>query len=64
MDSSFSDTSHAVEVVPMFAPSRMRKLELKEIVPASTNATARGDRAARLNDCRRNDAENNAIAFC
>jgi hypothetical protein len=30
MDSSFSDTSHAVEVVPMFAPSRMRKLELKE----------------------------------
>ena len=39
-DSSLSDTSHAVDVVPMFAPSRMPRLDLKEMVLASTKATA------------------------
>jgi len=39
MDVSFSDTSHAVDVVPTFAPSRIPRLDLKEIAPPSTSPT-------------------------
>jgi len=39
MDVSFRETSHAVEVVPTFAPSRTPRLERNEMLPASTSAT-------------------------
>jgi hypothetical protein len=38
-DVSLSETSHAVDVVPILAPSKTPKLDRNDIVPASTSAT-------------------------